>query len=85
VSDYERIPEAGSFVQWQLLKPISTATTDAEGRFVLKSRPRQPTSLAAKTTRTVNGAAEHYYWIVSVGGQSEVLLSHANLLTAEYP
>jgi len=65
-------------------KGIATATTDADGKFLIKLPISGKFALVAHASRQAIGVKEEYYWIVwtSLEGQSsrQVMLSNNNLL-----
>jgi hypothetical protein len=66
----------------QLPSPVAVSKTDPDGRFKL-SVPKGRYVIAAKSSRTVGDATEHYYWLVRIeasGGPASLMLSNDNLV-----
>jgi len=67
--------------------PLTTVTTDADGKFVMKLPSRERFALAARASRQVGDSKEEYYWLVwfSLDGESSktIMLSNNNLLKPE--
>ena len=68
-------------------KGIVTATTDADGRFSMKTPTRGKYAVVAHASRQIFGSREEYYWIVWTSPEGEpsqtVTLSNNNLLLSE--
>jgi hypothetical protein len=60
---------------------ISTAKTDADGKFTIQIPRRRRVAIAARSSRQIGETNEEYFWIVWVNAQTKrVMLSNDNMM-----
>ena len=66
-----------------LSAPVSTAKTDADGRFKLTVPDEQDIALLASSSRTILDRVERYFWVVRLAPHdTSITLSNDNLTTS---
>jgi hypothetical protein len=71
-----------------LPKPVATATTDADGKFIVKLPTRERYAIAARSTRKVGDKDENYFWLIWVqgdGSPKKIMLSNNNTTDSGSP